>query len=217
MADRHWIDWHRNYEDPSSSISRRLEVVSRELAHAVGRSPKGLIKVLSICAGDARDIATACGDHARASDVAATVVELDTELASAAVHRLAAAGLRAQVLCADAGLTATYLPEAPYDVVLICGVFGNINSEDVRTTVSALACLVRTGGTVIWTRHRRPPDLTPSIRQWFRDEGFTELGFFPIPESSGSVGVAVLRRRHALAKPTSRIFTFVGDGADAHR
>lgn len=30
---------------------------------------------------------------------------------------------------------------------------------------------------VIWTRHRRLPDLTPRIRAWFTDAGFDEVAF----------------------------------------
>src|ERR1017187_7995132 len=31
--------------------------------------------------------------------------------------------------------------------------------------------------TVIWTRHRRPPDLTPRVGAWFTAAGFDELAF----------------------------------------
>src|SRR2546425_5922070 len=49
--------------------------------------------------------------------------------------------------------------------------------EDVRRTVAHLPQLCARGATVIWTRHRRPPDLTPPIREWFAAAGFAELAF----------------------------------------
>ena len=30
---------------------------------------------------------------------------------------------------------------------------------------------------MIWTRHRREPDLTPQIRDWFPASGFEEIAF----------------------------------------
>jgi len=30
---------------------------------------------------------------------------------------------------------------------------------------------------VIWTRHRRSPDLTPAVRTWFTDAGLEEVWF----------------------------------------
>jgi hypothetical protein len=43
--------------------------------------------------------------------------------------------------------------------------------------------------TVIWTRHRHPPDLTPYIRGTFERAGFGELAF----EDSPPFGVGVNR------------------------
>jgi hypothetical protein len=36
--------------------------------------------------------------------------------------------------------------------------------------VQAVPTLCRADATVIWTRHRRPPDLTPQVRAWSTDE-----------------------------------------------
>jgi len=33
------------------------------------------------------------------------------------------------------------------------------------------------GATVIWTRHRREPNLTRDIRSWFSSAGFEEVAF----------------------------------------
>src|SRR6266511_1793903 len=58
-----------------------------------------------------------------------------------------------------------------------CGVFGNIPDDDVHRTIDALPQFCARDATVIWTRHRGPPDLTPTIRGWFAGTGFVELGF----------------------------------------
>ena len=85
----------------------------------------------------------------------------------------AAAPSTVDVRCADAGDLASYVDVIPADLVLMAGVFGNIG--DVRRTVATLPHLCRPGGTVIWTRSRREPDLTgsrPLIDRLGRDVRF---------------------------------------------
>jgi hypothetical protein len=75
------------------------------------------------------------------------------------------------------------------------------------------------GRDVIWTRHRRPPDLTSQVRAWFADSGFEEIAFDAL-ETDGLMGVGVNRLRgapatalpgaHATALPGRRLFTFRG-------
>jgi hypothetical protein len=78
----------------------------------------------------------------------------------------------------------------PVDLLLACGVFGNIPDAEVERTVRALAGYVVPGATAIWTRHRGEPDLTPAIRGWFAASDWRELAFVPIPDSTAAVGVA---------------------------
>jgi hypothetical protein len=213
---RDWIDWHRHYDDPGSVMSRRLGIVSRVLADAITHAPAGSVRILSLCSGDGRDLATLTG-HPRKSDVHATLVELNPQLAERATQTLRDGGIGADVLNADAGLTDNYSGRAPYDIALVCGVFGNISPEDIRRTIAALAQLVRIDGTAIWTRHRRAPDLTPIVRGWFRDSGFVEIEFLPVADSFSAVGVARLDRADSGTPLPPRLFSFVGDGADALR
>jgi hypothetical protein len=107
---------------------------------------------------------------------------------------------------ADAGDPASY-PEAA-DLVLMAGVFGNISDTDVRRTVAALPQLCRPGATVIWTRSRRAPDLTGSIRGWFAAAGFAEQAFDAPDGVLFSVGVHRLLRTPASPAPTGRLFDF---------
>jgi hypothetical protein len=137
------------------------------------------------------------------------LVELDSELAAAAREGVKAAGLeQLEVVVGDAGSTDSYLGAVPADLVLACGVFGNISDRDVETTVRVMRSLCAARGTVIWTRHRRRPDLTPAIRQWFAGAGFAEQGFTSPGIDAFAVGV------HRLAEPPlalsagQQLFTF---------
>jgi hypothetical protein len=66
------------------------------------------------------------------------------------------------------------------------------------------------GATVIWTRHRRPPDLTPQIRGWFAASGFDEIAFDALGTSMlTGVGANRLRRpADAGLLPSGPLFTF---------
>jgi ubiquinone/menaquinone biosynthesis C-methylase UbiE len=197
-----WVAWHRDYEDPQSALSRRLEEVRGQIRRALPDAPA---RVLSICAGQGDDLLPVLRDHR--APVTGRLVELDPHNAAELRARVAAAGLSLEVVQGDAGELSAYEGAVPADLVLACGVFGNVSDDDIRRTVSALPQLCRQGATVIWTRHRRPPDLTPSIRGWLREAGFAELEFVAPDDVLWSVGVD---RFDGTTAPLSRgrIFSF---------
>jgi hypothetical protein len=120
--------------------------------------------------------------HPRRTDVTARLVELDEHnalLARRAVEETGLAGV--EVLAADASMTDAYEGAVPADLILLCGVFGNISAEDIANIVAHLRRLCAPQATVIWTRHRHPPDLTPYIRETFERAGFGELAFDDSP------------------------------------
>jgi hypothetical protein len=99
----------------------------------------------------------------------------------------------------------------PADVVLICGVFGNIRDADVRATIGYAGQLCARGGTVVWTRHRRPPDLVPRICHWFAEQGF-EQWWLSEPGEGFGLGVHRFTGRPRPLRRGARMFAFVGDG-----
>jgi hypothetical protein len=139
--------------------------------------------------------------------VVATLVELNPD--NVALARQAATGLNVTVIAADAGLSTVYADAAPADLVLACGVFGNVTDDDIRRTVHWLPRLCRAGATVIWTRHRRPPDLTQEIRKWLSGIGFTELGFDGVEDSTLGVGTHRFTGEPQPFEPGVRLFEFV--------
>lgn len=94
-------------------------------------------------------------------------------------------------------------------MVLACGVFGNVTNEDVQNTIAALPTLCAPGATVLWTRHRFPPDLTVEIRGWFDASGFEELGFVGPREHLFGVGAHRLVVPPRSPAADHRLFTFV--------
>jgi hypothetical protein len=205
-----WHQWHERYADPSSELSQRLEIVRDQVRAALDACPPGLVRVISACAGQGDDLLGVLRDHPRRNDVAARLIELDERNAGVARAAAAAAGLGAvQVIVADAGPTNHYRGMAPADIVLLCGVFGNISDEDIERTVSIYcAQLCKPGGKVIWTRHRRDPDMVPKICQWFEASDFAGVW---LSEHGLDFGVGVHRY---TGKPRElelggNMFTFV--------
>jgi len=206
-----WLAWHQEYEE-DSRLRRRLAVVQRRISEVLEAPGRQQFRIISMCAGDGRDLLGVLEAHPHNDPVRALLVELNPELAGAARARARDAGLDGiEIKIADAGTTSAYAAAVPADLVLVCGVFGNLTDEDIERTIAALPRLCAAGATVIWTRHRRPPDVTARIRSWFATAGFEELAYEPVAESTGTVGV---QRLHASPKPFEpdvRMFEFVAE------
>jgi hypothetical protein len=204
-----WVDWHAGYDDPSSGLSRRLAAVRARIVEWLDAAPPGRLRAVSMCAGQGRDLIGALADHPRRADVRARLVEFDERNAAAARAAAAAAGLAGvEVVTGDAALTDAYADAVPADLVLACGVFGNVSDADVRRTVHALPGFLAPGGAVVWTRHREEPDLVPAIGGWFAEAGFAEVWLSDKAAGYG-VGVHRLVGPPAPLPPGERLFTFV--------
>lgn len=209
-AVKDWVAWHAAYEDPSSPLSARLRCVRSHLSEAIDRAPAGRVRVVSLCAGQGHDVVGVLPHHPRRDDVCAVLLESDARNVGRARRAAAAQGLSSvEVRHADASLVASFADALPADVLLLCGIFGNVSDRDIKRTVQAAPALCRAGATVIWTRHRRPPDLTPQVRAWFADSGFDEIAFDALETSAlTSVGIHWLSHARAANLPDHRLFTF---------
>jgi hypothetical protein len=204
-----WVAWHSRYDDPDDMLRQRLEIVTGHIVEALERIDRSPVRIISMCSGQARDLRGALTRAIR-RDLTGRLVEVDPGLVDEArigLHGQGATGL--EVALGDAGSLSAYRGAAPADLVLVCGVFGNISDADIERTVRALPQLCAPDATVVWTRHRRPPDLTVAIRRWLAELDFENTAFGTIPDADrqGAVGVA---RFHGDAQPLGEghLFTF---------
>ncbi len=146
--------------------------------------------LLSLCAGDGRDTLPVLASST--SPVTAVLVELDPDLAEAGRRQAAALGLEVDVRTDDAGLVAAWMDVVPVDVLMLCGVLGNVSDDDARRIVTGAALMLQRGGTMIWTRGNHGSD-GQDPGEWVRglllDAGWEERSFVRPDDASYRVGV----------------------------
>ncbi len=110
----------------------------------------------------------------------------------------------------DASSTDAYRGAVPARLVLVVGVFGNLAVEDIERATGFPARMCAPGGTLVWSRNRKVPDVFPRVCGWLEKRGI-ERGWESGPEASQGVGV------HRFTggapdplPPGERMFTFVG-------
>ena len=211
-GDTDWWQWHEIYDESGSLGSQRLLAVQGHLDAVLDARGAGPLRIVSACAGQGRDLLPVLARREGQPVFQAWLVELDPRNVAEARRVIKKAPLDGvEVVMGDAGTTDVYVDAVPADLLMLCGVFGNISDEDIEATVKALPSLCAAGAMVIWTRHRADPDLTPAIRRWFIQAGFEEEAFdSPGPGAdSFSVGVGRLVGDPRPYEPGRRLFTFV--------
>nr|WP_202451629.1 class I SAM-dependent methyltransferase family protein [Streptomyces sp. SID4948] len=205
-----WHTWHRAYDSPDSALVRRLRTVQQRIALDLDERPPGPVRALSLCAGQGRDLLGALAGHPRRHDVTARLVELDPRNVAEAGRRAAALGLTGiEAVTGDAGLTDRYADAAPADLVLVCGLFGNITDADIERVTGYCARLCMSGGTLIWTRNRKRPDRFPWICRLLEERGFARV-WLNDPDTPQGVGVHRFTGSPEPLPAGERMFTFVG-------
>ncbi|HEX5479336.1 MAG TPA: methyltransferase domain-containing protein [Dehalococcoidia bacterium] len=207
---RDYVAWHNEYDEPDSRLARRLVVVQSQFGAALDHHGDHA-RILSLCAGQGRDVIGVLAER-RLTATRALLIELDERNAAVAERAAREAGLKGvRVLCADASDTDSARDGVPADIVLACGIFGNISDDDIRNAIAHLPSLCAEGADVLWTRGWDDEAETSSVRAWFRDAGFAEVAFEarvlePTPFSVGTHRLATRARPFA---PGVRLFTFV--------
>jgi amino acid adenylation domain-containing protein len=209
-----WDQWHRQYQ-VVPSLQARLRIVREQIVATLDDCPPGRIRIVSVCAGDGRDLIAALQDHSRRKEVAATLVDNHPESIARGKATAEQAGLGRQLrfLEADATLASNYAGTVPADLVILSGFLGHLRHHDAAHLIESLPMLCRTGGWAIWSRHlliHEGREQVPAIRELLRRTAFTEVHF----ETTAPDGFAVGRARFTgPARPLAGarvLFEFAG-------
>lgn len=216
MAElRDYDAWHHQYDDPESGLSWRLRMVQSWIRRALDERP-GSFRIVSVCAGDGRDVLgvlaeRAAVDREDADRVETDLIEIDDVIASRAEETARQLGLNGvRIRRQDAGHSETYADLEPADLVLLVGIFGNISDADIARTVAWSPALCAPGATLLWSRGRDRGDLNPQIRSWFMAAGFSELDY--AERDSGSLPALGALRFDGTGSPIvagGRLFSFI--------
>ena len=167
-----WRAWHADCADASSLLSERLRLVQRRIGDWLDATAPGPVTVLSSCAGDGRDLLEVLAARSDADRVTATLIEADPRNAASASEHAGARSSRrhGQVRQRrDEQHLPRRRPGRPRAAVRDLRQHRRRRrTPDDRRHLQ----LCSRGARVIWTRHRRDPDLTPRVRGWFDGAGF---------------------------------------------
>ena len=205
-----WNLWHKHYDKTNSDLALRLRVVQEQINEILPEKLENNYQIIDICAGDGRDLIPVLAKYPNSRLVNSFLVEIDKELSDKskdlATHENVT---NISFVASDASLSAVYIDDIPADLILLCGVFGNISDTDVEKTISNLSMFCKSGTKLIWTRNRREPDATPRIRKLLIDNDFSELVFIAPDNNTYAVGVNEFKGTPKPFDKLTKLFTFI--------
>lgn len=210
-----WNQWLDRYET-NQPLRERLTFVVSHIAKAILDCHEDPVPVLSVCAGDGRDLVVALSSMESKRMVRADLIESNPDVVSKGRNLVAEHGLSQSVKfrCADATKRRTYQYLTPAKVVIVSGVFGNLRDIDAARLIRLLHSLCQPDSLVIWTRNLVEFDdggsATDKIREILRASDYEETRFERT--QSGVFAIATHRYRgQTKPLPTDEIlFDFSG-------
>jgi len=213
LIPKDWLEWHDLYET-DKKLQQRLEIVREYITYSLDTSPSGQIRVVSLCAGDGRDLLGVLANHPRTQDVHGRLVEINPQLVEQGRANIESLGLTKQIefINGDATSAASYVGAIPADIVIVCGIFGNLSDEaELQRLLGNLGFLSKPGAFVLWTRgHFQGVPDSELVRKNFRELGFEEVKFQLT--ATGDMGVGINRYLgETLTEPKKQpLFVFSG-------
>jgi hypothetical protein len=221
---RDYVEWYDAYDDPASDMSWRLRQVQAYIRYTLDQI-QGQLTVLSLCAGDGRDVLQVLVQRDDSSRVHAALIELHPVLAQRArvfaaksglanvtVRTIDAGNTTAYAGSVPAGNTTAYAGSVPAHLVIIMGIFGNISDDDLRRTIQTAPQLCQPGAVMLWSRSTDGADHNRSVRGWLAEAGFSELDYREFDHAEGERAALGAARYDGPPRPLipgQQIFTFL--------
>lgn len=213
LMPKDWYEWHDLY-NTEPKLQQRLEIVREYIAYSLNASPDGAIQIVSVCAGDGRDLLGTLKNHPRAKDVSARLVEINSNLVERGRATIESLGLAKQIeiINGDATLATNYVGAVPADIVIVCGVFGNLAQEaELNRLLDNLSFLSKPGAFVIWTRgHSNGIPFSDNVRKILSASGFEEVNFKLTVTGDMGVGLHRYLGENLATPKEQKLFVFSG-------
>lgn len=211
MAEsKDWKKWHTLYDNNESGQAKRLRLVQESIGDSLPNSLKEEYQIIDICSGDGRDLLDVLAHYPHKDRTQSYLVELDEKLAKESRERASDKGLRNVIVFnGDASFLNVYKNIPPADLLLLCGVFGNISDTDIRTTIELLPQLSKKGTKIIWTRHLRQPHAVRIIQNLFIASNFSEIDFKITDDRSYAIATYEFVGSPKPLNEDAQLFTFI--------
>ncbi|PHJ57717.1 type 12 methyltransferase [Nostoc linckia z18] len=210
---RDWFEWHELYNS-EPKLQQRLEIVREYIAYSLNASADGPIHIVSVCAGDGRDLLGTLKNHPRKQDVYARLVEINPSLVERGRATIESLGLDKQIefINGDATIATNYVGAVPANIVLVCGVFGNLPEEtELNRLLDNLSFLSKEGAFVIWTRgHSNGIAYSDNVRKTLRVFGFEEVNFKLTATGDMGIGINRYLGKNLTVPKEQQLFVFSG-------
>ncbi len=208
-----WLEWHDLYNS-EAKLQQRLEIVREYISYSLDNAPTGNIQIVSLCAGDGRDLLGTLANHPRAKDVYARLVEINPQLVERGRESIESLGLTKQIefINGDATASANYVGAVPADIVIVCGIFGNLADEnELNRLLGNLSFLSKKGAFVLWTRgHFNGVPYSDTVRKYFREFGFEEVNFKLTATGDMGIGIHRYLGENLPTPKEEQLFVFSG-------
>jgi 2-polyprenyl-3-methyl-5-hydroxy-6-metoxy-1,4-benzoquinol methylase len=201
----YWYDWHiEKHSDPNSYTSQRMTdiglVIEEYLKDTVHRS-----NIVSVCAGQGLDLIPILRQYPNSAD--AYLIDIEQQNIDH-INKISTGLEGIHTYAADATVSNTYInnkiPRA--NLLLVCGVFAHLTSEDQSIFIQNMRSLLKPGGYVIWTRI---DEYLNDIHEKFENNGYKKIDLSHINLSTGSVGMSRLKESIKTLHPDKQIFNFL--------
>jgi hypothetical protein len=200
-----WYRWHDSYDELGSPMTAVLADTQNVIEQTLDDAAPGTIRLLSMAAGQSRELIPVLVTHPRGADVSAVLIEYDHRNTDFAEGALQSAALeKVAVVTGDAGTSDSYEAGVPADVILCCGLFEHLSDTDTRQLVQAMPMLCADGAAVVYSH----PD---PVQRELLENHFRSSGFALTPTSPGNhvVGVATLVAHPRPWQPGVRMFDLI--------
>ena len=167
--------------------------------------------LLSLCCGDARDILGILPTHPRRSDVLGWLLDCNPTLIDKAKQAIVGQGLASSVsaIVADATMSSSYTETPPANVIILAGVFGSVEHDEIPRLVRNLRTLCASSAFIIWTQHAREgTGQTEQIQKEFVSNRFSSVKLLTTPQAHYYVGLNCYGGPTEGLCQEARLFTF---------